>query len=177
MKKLLLLSVIFLAACSDSSTGDLEEFIAATTAKPKGRIAPLPEFKPYSAFIYSASALRSPFESPVAFEELSSRVDDSVDAPDQNRIKEALERYNLSELSLVGTLSKDLDGKLKALLKTQSGNVHVVEQGQYVGKNHGQIININDHKIEIIEVVPNGSGGWISRPQTLGLNQSAEGDK
>ncbi len=173
MKKLLLLSVILLAACSDSNTRDLEEFIAQTTAKPKGRIAPLPEFKPYSAFIYSASALRSPFESPVAFEQLSSRVDDTVDAPSLTRAREALERYNLSELSLVGTLSKDVDGKLKALVKTQAGNVHMVELGQYMGKNHGQIMNVTDNKIEIIEVVPNGSGGWISRPQTLGLNQSA----
>lgn len=173
MKKLLLLSVIFLTACSDSNVADLEEFIADTTAKPKGRIAPLPEFKPYSAFVYSASAMRSPFESPVAFEELSRQVDDTVDAPDQGRPKQALERYNLSELSLVGTLSKDADGNLKALVKTMSGNVHVVELGQYMGKNHGRIINIEDSKLELIEVVPNGSGGWISRPQTLGLNQSA----
>lgn len=177
MKRLLLLSVIFLAACSDSNTSDLQGFIAETTAKPKGRISPLPEFKPYSAFIYSASALRSPFESPVAFEELSTRVDDTVDPPSQTRVKDALERYNLSELSLVGTLSKDADGKLKALVKTQAGNVHVVEQGQYMGKNHGRIVNVNDNKIEIIEVVPNGSGGWISRPQTMGLNQSAGDEK
>ncbi|WP_283788991.1 pilus assembly protein PilP [Bermanella sp. WJH001] len=173
MKKLLLLSVIFLAACSDSNTSDLEEFIAQTTAKPKGRIAPLPEFKPYSAFIYSASAMRSPFESPVAFEELNNRMDDTVDAPDQARARQALERYNLSELSLVGTLSKDIDGKLKALIKTQGGNVHMVEQDQFMGKNHGRIVKISDNRIDIIEVVPNGSGGWISRPQTLGLNQSA----
>ena len=177
MKKLLLLSVIFLVACSDSNTGDLEEFIAQTSAKPKGRITPLPEFKPYSAFIYSASALRSPFESPVAFEEMSNRVDDTVEAPDQSRAKEALERYNLNELSLVGTLSKDIDGKLKALVKTQSGNVHMVEENQHMGKKHGRVVKISDSKVEIIEVVPNGSGGWISRPQTLGLNQSAEGEK
>jgi type IV pilus assembly protein PilP len=176
MKKLLLLSIVFLTACSDSGVTDLEEFIAQTTAKPKGRIAPLPEFQPYSAFIYSASAMRSPFESPVAFEALTSRIDDTVDAPDQNRAKQALERYNLSELVLVGTLSKDADGNLKALVKTQTGNVHVVESGQYMGKNHGRIIKINDSKLELIEVVPNGSGGWISRPQTLGLNQSAEGE-
>ena len=177
MKKLLLLSIILLAACSDSNVTDLEEFIAQTTAKPKGRIAPLPEFKPYSAFIYSASALRSPFESPVAFEEMTNVVDDTVDAPNQSRPKQALERYNLSELSLVGTLSKDIDGELKGLVKTQAGNVHMVEKGHYMGKNHGRIVVINDHKLELIEVVPNGNGGWISRPQSMGIDQSAEGEK
>lgn len=79
-------------------------------------------------------------------------------------------------MSLVGTLSKDADGSLKGLVKTQSGNVHMVESGQFMGKNHGRIINISDSKLELIEVVPNGSGGWITRPQTLGLNQSAGGD-
>ena len=176
MKKLLLLSIVFLVACSDSNITDLEEFIAQTSAKPKGRIAPLPEFKPYSAFIYSASAMRSPFESPVTFEEISSRVDDTVNAPNESRPKQALERFNLSELTLVGTLSKDGDGSLKALIKTQTGNVHVIESGQYMGKNHGRIINISDSKLELIEVVPNGSGGWISRPQTLGLNQPSGGE-
>ncbi|NVK37884.1 MAG: pilus assembly protein PilP [Gammaproteobacteria bacterium] len=177
MKNLLLLSIVFLVACSGSSDiSDLENFVADTTAKPKGRIAPLPEFQPYSAFIYSASAMRSPFESPVAFEELNNRMDDLVDAPDQSRPKHALESYALSDLRLVGTLARDADGRLKALIKTLTGNVHVVELGQYMGKNHGRIINIFDNKLELIEVVPNGSGGWISRPQSLGLNQAAGGE-
>ncbi len=177
MRYFLLLSVVFLTACSGGSGfSDLETFVSETMAKPKGRIAPLPEFKPYSAFIYSASALRSPFESPVAFEEMNNRVDDLVDAPDQSRPQQALERHALSELRLVGTLAKDADGNLKALIKTQAGNVHMVEQGQYMGKNHGRIINITDSKLELIEVVPNGSGGWISRPQSLGLNQTAGGE-
>lgn len=177
MKYLLLLSTIFLVACSGGSDiSDLEDFVADTTAKPKGRIAPLPEFKPYSAFIYSASAMRSPFESPIAFEELNSRIDNTVDAPDQSRRKEALERHALSDLRLVGTLTKDADGNLKALIKTLTGNVHVVEEGQYMGKNHGRIINISDSKLELIEVVPNGSGGWISRPQSLGISQTAGGE-
>jgi len=177
MKKLLLLSVVFLAACSQQSDiSDLQEFVATTTNKPKGRIQPLPEFKPYSAFVYSASALRSPFESPALFEELSRNVASNVNAPNANRPKQPLERYQLSELTLVGTLAKDADGLLKALIKTESGNVHVAQLGEYLGKNNGRIITINESKIEIVEVVPNGSGGWITRPQTLGLDQAAGGE-
>ena len=177
MKKLLLLSSIFLVACSGSSDiTDLQDFVAKTTSQPQGRVQPLPEFKPYSAFVYSASALRSPFESPVAYEEMTSRVDDLVEPPNSNRPRQALENFQLSELLLVGTLAKDQDGELKALIKTDAGNVHVVEQGAYMGKNHGRIINIEESKIELIEVVPNGSGGWISRPQTLSLNSSVGGE-
>ncbi|GAA6135490.1 type 4a pilus biogenesis lipoprotein PilP [Oceaniserpentilla sp. 4NH20-0058] len=174
MKKLLLLNLIFLVACSNSSDiSDLQEFVASTTNTPKGRIKPLPEFKPYSAFVYSASALRSPFESPVTYEKLSQQVDSTVEAPNESRAKQALENFQLSDLSLVGTLVKDADNQLKALIKTNAGNVHMIEQGAYLGKNNGRVVMIGESKIELIEVVPNGSGGWIARPQTLGLSQSA----
>jgi len=175
MKKLILSSFVFLTACTGGSeVEDLQEFVADTLNTQRGRIQPLPEFQPYSAFVYSASALRSPFESPVAFEELASSQANTVDAPDPNRRKQALERFALGELSLVGTMSK-LDGSenLKALVKTMSGSVHTVEVGQYMGKNHGRIINISESKIDLIEVVPNGSGGWISRPHSMGLQGSA----
>lgn len=177
MKRIFLLSVFFLVtACSgQSDISDLQEFVAATTSKPKGRIQPLPEFKPYSAFVYSASALRSPFESPVAYEEMNHKAS-MVEPPDSTRPRQALERYKLTDLTLVGTLSKELDGDIKALIKTNAGNVHVVELNSYIGKNHGRIVEIRDSKIELIEVVPNGSGGWISRPETLGLNQPAKGE-
>ena len=91
MKKLILLSFLFLTACSGgTNVADLEQYVADVAAKPRGRIQPLPEFKPYSAFIYSASAMRSPFESPAAFEEMSGRFAESVDAPDASA--EYLER-------------------------------------------------------------------------------------
>ena len=177
MRKIVLLSFIFLAACSDgTNVADLEQYVADVAAKPRGRIQPLPEFKPYSAFIYSASAMRSPFESPAAFEEMSGRFAESVDAPDASRRKGALERYPIGELDLVGTLSK-AEGDLNALIQTSTGNVHMVKLGEYMGKNHGRIMNITDAKIDLIEVVPNGNGGWISRPHSMGLKESAGSEK
>ncbi len=174
MKKLILISFIFLSACSGGSdVSDLEIFVADTTAKPKGRIKPLPEFQPYSSFVYGASGLRSPFESPVAYSEISSRVASMVEPPNSARRKEVLERYPLGELSLVGTLSRDEEDLPSALIRTTGGSVHVAEVGQYMGKNHGRILNISETQLDLIEVVPNGSGGWISRPHSMGLNESA----
>jgi len=170
---LLYLYIGFLLGCSsDSDVADLEEFISETTSKPRGRIPPLPEFKPYSAFVYGASALRSPFKSPAAFEELTSVSEDQVPAPDLNRRKDPLERYALGELTFVGTMSKEDGNGLKALVKTAQQSVIVAEVNEHMGKNNGKIINITDTQIEIVETVPNGSGGWISRPQTLGLAES-----
>lgn len=173
MKKIVLVSFILLAACSGGTDiADLEQFVAEATAKPRGRIKALPEFQPYSAFIYSASGMRSPFESPVAFEGLAERFADSVEAPDLDRSKGPLERYSMGELNLVGTLAKT-EGDLNALIRTSAGNVHMVKLGEFMGKNHGRIVNISDVKVDLVEVVPNGNGGWISRPQSMGLKGSA----
>lgn len=178
MKIIVLLSLFMLVACgSETDTSDLEVFVAETAAKPRGRIPPMPEFTPYSAFVYGASALRSPFKSPVVFEEMANRFATLVDAPDESRSKEALENYTLGELTLVGTLSKAQNDELKALIQTSTGNVHVVQVGQYMGKNHGKIMSVTDTQLDLIEVVPNGSGGWITRPHSMGLKESAEGDK
>jgi type IV pilus assembly protein PilP len=171
MKKLILISFVFILGCSDSNLSELEGFVRDTAEKPRGRIKPLPEFKPYSAFAYSASALRSPFKSPVAFEENIGHSLDLVDAPDLNRQSQTLERYPLNELKLVGTLTNNALG-LRALIKTSNGSVHLLAQGQYIGKNNGRVLNVAESRIDIIEIVPNGSGGWISRPQTMGIEGS-----
>lgn len=174
MKNLLIFSLILLTACSSGrDIDDLEEYVADTLNTQVGRIQPLPEFQPYSAYVYSASALRSPFESPVVFEKMAEQMASMVEAPDESRRKEPLERYPLGELSFVGTLSKADSKKLKALVKTLSGSVHAVEEGGYMGKNHGKIIGISESKVDLIEVVPNGSGGWISRPHSMGLQATA----
>jgi len=159
----------FLVACSSGSDiSDLEDFVSDTTSKPRGRIPPLPEFQPYSAFTYSASALRSPFKSPVIFEELATISKTEVSPPNSERRKDPLERYALGELMFVGTMAKD-GTELKALIKTAQKSVIVAEVGNYMGKNHGKIISVSETQIDIVETVPNGSGWWISRTQTLGI--------
>ncbi|WP_286811268.1 pilus assembly protein PilP, partial [Marinobacter sp. UBA2678] len=44
---------------------DLDKFMADTRAKPRGHVEPLPEFKAYEAFSYSAADRRAPFEPPI----------------------------------------------------------------------------------------------------------------
>lgn len=174
MKIILFFSFLLLTACfGGTEVADLEEFVADTSAKPKGRIKPLPEFQPYSSFVYGASGLRSPFESPAAYSELSVNTASLVSPPDNSRRRDVLERYSLGELSLVGTLSRGEDSVLTGLIKTTAGSVHTVKVGQFMGKNHGKILNISEAQLDLMEVVPNGSGGWISRPHSMGMSESA----
>ncbi len=174
MKILIIFSFLFLTGCfGGADISDLEVFVADTSAKPKGRIKPLPEFQPYSSFVYGASGLRSPFESPATFSEMSVDAASLVSAPNNTRRKDVLERFPLGELSLVGTMSRDEEDILTGLIRTISGSVHIVKAGHYMGKNHGKILHVSETQLDLMEVVPNGSGGWISRPHSMGLSESA----
>jgi type IV pilus assembly protein PilP len=47
--------------------------------------------------------------------------------------------------------------------------VHRVLPGQYMGQNDGKIISITDSKISLVEIVPDGMGGYMERPAAIGL--------
>lgn len=171
MKKIMLpfLFAGLLGGCFGSAdTSDLRQFMDATLNKPRGRIEPIPVFKPYEFFNYSAAGLRSPFELPV-IEEAEIKVQVGMDVrPDMDRPKEHLEQYPLGSMVMVGTLMK-ADGVLWALVKDGDGSVVRVSEGQHMGQNYGRITSINEYRINLIEIVPNGVGGWIERPRTMAL--------
>ena len=165
-----LLPLSMLASCTPSGERELLAYMEQTRsdATQRSRIEPLPEYIPYERLIYSADDLRSPFASPRA------RVDESkaghasaAGAPDLSRPREFLERFNLAELAMVGTIERD--GRRWALIRDGRAAVHRVTIGNYLGRNHGQIKQISEAGIDIIEVLNSGRDGWIERPQKLAL--------
>jgi type IV pilus assembly protein PilP len=149
-----------LAGCS-SGQDELQQWIAEVKQRPGGRIEPLPEIKPYETFAYSDADMRSPF-APAAPASANNGV-----RPDTKRNREFLEQFSLDTLKMVGTLK--LEGRQFGLVQTKDGLVHRVLPGQYVGQNDGKIVSISDAKISLVEIVPDGMGGYMERPAALGL--------
>lgn len=152
-----------LAGCSN----DLDEMrtrIEEIKAQPGGRIEPLPEVKPYETYDYSASKLRSPFQPGKA---ASTNVPNGV-RPDVNRPREFLEQFSLDTLAMVGTLN--LHGREYGLVQTRDGLVHRVLPGNHLGQNDGRITAIQEGEISLIEIIPDGTGGFIERPAALALS-------
>ncbi len=162
--------VSLLAACSqDNGFSDIDKFMEATRAKPRGYVEPLPEFKAYEAFSYSASDQRSPFEPPIEVQlTMKDQQQQSDVEPDLDRPKEVLENYDIKTLKMVGTLTGS-GGQMFALISDGEGGVHRVSKGSYMGQNYGRIVSISETRIELIEIVPNGRGGWVERPRSLSL--------
>jgi type IV pilus assembly protein PilP len=154
------LIVVLLTGCSSGDQfADLRQYMRDVEAKPRGQIAPLPEFESYQAFTYGAANQRSPFEPPV--------IGNVGVKPPANHVKQYLERFPLSALAMVGTLQKD--NSTFALIEDSQGGVHRVQVGDYMGDQWGQIESIEDARIDITEIVGDGGGGWLRRPRTIEL--------
>jgi type IV pilus assembly protein PilP len=170
---LALLSLLLLTGCgSNAGFEDLDRFMKEADSKPRGKINALPEVQVYRSFTYSAANRRSPFLPPedVVVNEVQIQKDQSNVKPDFDRVPEVLESYALGQLKMVGTLQRNKNDVLWALIADEQASVHMVKVGQYMGKNHGQIVDIKIGRIDLIEIVPNGYGGWLERPRTISLD-------
>ncbi|MFZ2207768.1 MAG: pilus assembly protein PilP [Porticoccaceae bacterium] len=166
---MLLLAALLVGCGGDREFRDLQDFMAKTRAKPGGKIDPIPTFPPYEVFKYGAMALRSPFDVPATVAAEGASGTPAV-APNQARAREVLENYNFAALSMVGSLYRD--GARWSLIDDGAGQIHRVTLGSYVGKNHGRIVSVNEDRTDVIEIIPDGEGGWVERPRTLSLKEN-----
>jgi type IV pilus assembly protein PilP len=165
----LLASSLLLSGCAPAGQHqDLLDFMAEVKKRPQGQIEALPTFAPYQAYAYSAMTLRSPFERPVVIDESSAKGGRTV-APDLNREREFLEGFNIASLKMVGTIAKTK--QVWALMDNSEGTVVPVTVGNYLGKNHGKIISTASSQIEVMEIVADGSNGWVERPRIIKLEE------
>ena len=155
------LAALVAGGCSGGQS-DLQKWIEATKKKPGGRIQPLPEVKPYETYVYAAGNLRSPFQpqGPNANNGLAT-------ARASRRNREFLEGFSLDTLRMVGTFK--VGNNFYGLVQSKDGLVHKVQPGNYMGQNDGKVTEITGGRISLVEIIPDGLGGYIERPASLAL--------
>jgi len=166
LKSSLLILTIALSACSHSNE-DLTAFIEKTKTKHVGSVQPLPTFEPYKNFTYASSELRDPFEAAFEPEIGDNEANANGLRPNATRPKEPLETYPLDTLRMVGILVQNEN--TWGLVKDPNNVVHRVQTGNYAGQNEGQIISVTEKQIDIIEIIPDGLGGYIERTASLAI--------
>lgn len=157
---------IAISACGGNMR-DLQADIDAIKARPGGPIEPLPEPTPAPKFTYQAGDRRSPFMPDDELQRANPNPD-AVAGPDVDRPREFLEQEPLDALTMVGTLS-DHTGSF-GLVQDSVGRVHRVTIGNHMGQNFGRITSITESEIALVEVIPDGLGGYIERPTSIGLS-------
>ena len=73
----LVLCAALLGGCG-GDFADLDAYMAEVKARPVGAIEPIPTFKPYQSFTYSAQSMRAPFDVPLSAKEAAVQVGKTV---------------------------------------------------------------------------------------------------
>ena len=164
-------SLLLLFAGCSRDTSDLDEYIKEMNAREPGIIKPLPEFKPYASYAYQSGEARDPFRTFIAqtARALTLKEPGGI-RPDIHRPLEPLESFPLDTLRMVGTLEKE--NRFWALVRASDGAVHRVQTGNHLGQNYGKILEISNNRIQLIEILPDGMGGWIERESELALTDA-----
>ncbi len=166
---LLALVVISAAGCTrgiTSTPGDapnLQNWVADVRARPAPALEPLPVMQQFETFEYAAQGLRDPFSA------AWSSTDTGGLRPDPNRRKETLEQYPLDSLKMVGTIGSG--SALVGLVMAPDKVTYRVSSGAYMGQSDGRITDIQQDRVDLVELVPDGAGGWLERPAAVTLDQ------
>lgn len=178
----LLVAALVVAGCAQRDMTDLQQFVETTKrTTPVKKPDPPPEIKPYTPFAYTAQGVKDPFiVAPFAQEEeleltqaLAAQQSGSYTGvrPDPNRVREELEKYSLGSLKMMGTFRMGGNNELWALILAPDGVVHRVQNNNYLGTNHGKIVDITEQRLDLREIVPDGPGRWQERDAFLSLTQ------
>lgn len=171
---LLVGAMIWLSACSDDGMSDLQEYVKEVKSREASPIEPSPEYETVESFKLDTTDLRNPF---VPTEDTQAREPLNVlngIKPDIARPREELESYTLDSLRMVGTVT--MSANLWGLIEANDGTIHRVQNGNYMGQNHGRIIRILENQIELMEIIPDpaGPGTWREQQATVKLSDQIE---
>lgn len=170
------LLILLVNACGDSNKTDLEEYVNETKKAGNPHVNPLPPIVPIHNYIYAAEHLPDPFKPImlIGIEEPPPPPPVPCRPLNINRVRTGLELMPLDAITLSGTIeTKDSQGHptLWALVESKSDPVTIyrVKQGDYMGNNYGQIINISNEKIEVLEQIPDTESCWQENLVTISL--------
>jgi len=168
---ILLASIILLVmGCADNSMSDLNQYALDTKQKYMGKVEALPEIIPYESYHYQVSEKRDPFKPSISLVKTIAlkRTSNGI-KPNTVRNKEDLEKYALETLVMVGIMNNN--GQNWAIVKAPDSSIFRVKKGNYMGENNGKILKITESKIDLKEIVQDGLGGWIERPNKLAISE------
>ncbi len=152
-----------LAACGGGNR-DLERWVAEVRARPAPPLDPLPVMQQFETFEYAAQNLRDPFS------DVFIGGDGGGLRPDSGRRKQALEQFPLDSFDMVGTLGRGA-GQV-ALVMAPDKVTYRVRPGVYLGQSDGRVTAVYEDRVELVELVPDGAGGWLERPATIALEDN-----
>ena len=161
---------VLMAGCADEQE-DIQKWMREKSAGMRGAVKPLPEVKIFPVVDYVAVSELEPFNA--ARIEPAKPEKRLVNDPrlDPDRQREPLEAYPLETLKMVGILGK---GKsVNALIQADKA-LYQVRVGNFIGRNYGKVIAINQDSLELQELIEDLNEGWVEKITTVQLQEKQE---
>src|SRR3546814_20938901 len=76
---------------------------------------------------------------------------------------------------MVGTIGRG--GGMVGLVVAPDKVVYRFQPGVYMGQNDGRVTAVHEDRIELVELEPDGAGGWTERPASVALEDNCRGKK
>jgi len=167
MRYLYLTSFIFLlGACGRGPDSDLLTYIEQVKHTVPAPVVAEKSQKRHELFAYQADSegVRDPFLSSQAAV-MAPQSQSKGLVPDEHK-PGLLETMPLDSMVYMGNMEKR--GRRIALVRAEDGKIHQVGIGSYLGRNHGKVVEFDQHQITLRELVADGQGGWQARTATIG---------
>ena len=167
-----IISLVFLTLTITGCTvdnQDLVDYINDVKGRKTALVESVPDMESFVALYYSETGARNPFSNPRP-ESVKAETPFPQNCPQPNfaRIKGPLETYSLDNLNMHGTLGSEKH--LWGLIRASTGEIFRVSPGDYIGLNHGEILDITKNYIELSELILTGKGCWQVRTTQIPLS-------
>lgn len=159
------MALVLLTACGER-VSEVEAKMDEIRRGKAPSIEPPPVPEPIQEFEYSANSMRNPFlPQSLLLMQTKSEEAESV-KPDTTRPKQPLENYELAELVYRGKVVAP-NGNEYGLIQLPDGMVREVREGDYMGKNFGEVLEITETHINLQEIVPDPQAMFVYKRNTL----------
>ena len=167
-----IISLVFLMLTITGCTADnqdLVDYINDVKGRKTALVESVPDMESFVALYYSETGARNPFSNPRP-ESVKAETPFPQNCPQPNfaRVKGPLETYSLDNLNMHGTLGSEKH--LWGLIRASTGEIFRVSPGDYIGLNHGEILDITKNYIELSELILTGKGCWQVRTTQIPLS-------
>jgi len=168
--------VLVLQGC-DSGHADIQAWMDETRRNTPTRIDKVEEPKRFEPYRYQPGNGTDPFalsrlrgaSAAMASAGAAAQPPQSM-RPNDKRVREPLEAIPLDQFQMVGSLQR---GREQVGLLRADRHLHQIRVGQYIGQNHGRVMQISNERILIRELVEDAAGEWTQRDTEMRLQESA----
>ena len=168
----LLLVTLSLSACGPSRQDTLRDWIAEQLKANVPSVKKIPEPQPFQHLPYEQGERKDPFAKQILVAQVNAEADKA--SPDlslqhKSRARQTLESIPLESMNFVGILEKQ--GRVMGLVRAD-GVLHQVVPGQYLGKNFGKVLRVDEKGIQLREIAQDANGKWSEREAYLRIQGS-----